>query len=281
MNSSVTSGRLPGSCDDLERDLGSAVRPWSVRSSTIGDCRRADVAAYRRVMGTERGTAATVLGMPRADRLVIFLGIPAVGLLIGLALPPLARWLLGLEAGPPMRALVRVVGAVDRPWEIAVNLAIWLVLALVVLASALSESARLTVTDTELRLDRGDWTRTIARADIDAAFAQDRRLVLLDRESRHLVREPTQAPLDAVARELRARGYPWRDEDPYAGLYRRWWTDTPELPEAVNRILTARELALKRKAADEVRELADAVQRLGFAVREEGPKQYWRPLVRS
>jgi hypothetical protein len=231
-------------------------------------------------METERG-AATRLGLPLGERIVIFLGVPVAGLLIGLALPFVARWALGLSVGLPMRPVFRVVGAVDRPWEIAVNLALWLVLGLLVVRSAMSESARVTVTDREVRLDRGDWSRTVPRADIEVVFAEGKRLVALDRESRQLVNEPVQAPMAAVSEALRAHGHPWRDDDPYDGLYRRWWTDTPELPEAVNRVLAARELALTRKAPDEVRELGDAVQRLGFAVREEGPKQYWRPLVRS
>jgi hypothetical protein len=180
-----------------------------------------------------------------------------------------------------MRPVVRFVGAVDRPWEIAANVTLWLVLGLLVVRSAMTESARVTVTDAALRLDRGDWSRTVARTDVDVAYAEGKRLVVLDRASRQLISEPVQAPVAAVADALRARGYPWRDGDPYEGLYRRWWTDTPELPEAVNKVLAARELALRRKAADEVRELGDAVQRLGFAVREEGPRQYWRPLVRS
>ena len=224
---------------------------------------------------------ATVLGMPRAERIVILLGVPAVGLLVGLALPAVARWALGLSIGLPMRPAFRVVGAVDRPWEIAVNLAIWLVVGLVVARAAMSESARVTLTDTELRLDRGEETRTIARADIETVFVEDSRLVVLDRRSLQLARDPVQAPVAALSAALRSHGYPWRDADPYQGLYRRWWTDTPELPEAVNKVLAARELALKRKAADEVRELGEAVQRLGFAIREDGVKQYWRPLVRS
>jgi hypothetical protein len=219
--------------------------------------------------------------MPLGERIVIFLGVPVVGLLIGLAVPYVARWALGLSVGLPLRPVFRVVGAVDRPWEIAVNLALWLVLGLLVVRAAVTESVRLTITDRELRLDRGDWSRTVPRADIEVVFARGRRLTVLDRESRQLVNEPVQARMPVLSDALRGRGYPWRDDDPYDGLYRRWWTDTPELPEAVNRVLAARELALKRKAADEVRELGDAVQRLGFAVREEGPKQYWRPLVRS
>jgi hypothetical protein len=224
---------------------------------------------------------ATELRMPLGERIVIFLAVPVVGLAIGLVLPFVARWALALPVGLPMRPVFRVVGAIDHPWEIAVNLALWLVLGLLVVRSAMAESARVTVTGTEIRLGRGDRSRTVARADIEAAFAEGKRLVALDRESRQLVNEPVQAPMAAVADALRARGYPWRDDDPYGGLYRRWWTDTPELPEAVNKVLAARELALRRKAAGEVRELTEAVQRLGFAVREEGPRQYWRPLVRS
>ena len=46
---------------------------------------------------------ATVLGLPRADRLLIGLGVPAAGLLIGLLLPPLARWLVDKSpAVPPL-----------------------------------------------------------------------------------------------------------------------------------------------------------------------------------
>jgi hypothetical protein len=223
----------------------------------------------------------TELGLPRGERIVIFFAVPVVGVLIGLAIPFVARWALGLSVGLPMRPVFRVVGAVDRPWEIAANLALWVVLGLLVVRSAMRESARVTVTGTELRLDRGDWSRTVARQDVEAVFAEGKRLVVLDHASRRLLNEPVQAPIAAVADALRARGYPWRDDDPYEGLYRRWWTDTPELPEAVNQVLAARELALKRKAADEARQLADAVQRLGFAVREDGPRQYWRPLVRS
>ena len=231
-------------------------------------------------METGRG-AATRLGMPLGERIVIFVGVPVVGLLIGLTLPFVARWALGLSVGLPMRPVFRFVAAVDRPWEIAVNLVLWLVLGLLVVRSAMAESARLTITDAELRLDQGDWSRTVPRVAIEVVFAEGKRLVVLDRESRQLVNEPVQAPMAVVSDALRACGYPWRDDDPYDGLYRRWWTDTPELPEAVNKVLAARELALRRKAADEVRELTEAVQRLGFAVREEGPRQYWRPLVRS
>jgi len=223
----------------------------------------------------------TVLALARSDRIVIVAGIPVVGLLVGLLVPALARWALDLPWGLPMRPVFRVVGAVDRPWEVAVNLAIWFAAALVVVRSALTDGVRVTLTDDEVRLDRSGWSRTIRRTDIDAVFVEGRRLVALDRASRRLVREAALAPAAALAAGFRAHGYPWRDADPYEALYRRWWPDSPELPPAVNAVLAARELALRRRAADEVRDLAEATERLGFAVRDEGARQYWRPLVRS
>jgi hypothetical protein len=223
----------------------------------------------------------TVLGFPLVDRLVLVGGLPALGLLLGFLLPPFARWATGLSIGLPMRPAFKLLGAVDKPWEVAACLAVGLVLGLGVALVTMTESMKVTLTDTELRLDKDDRTRTVARADVDAVFLDGKKLVVLDHESRQLVRDTHQAPGAALARAFRAHGYPWQDADPYADLYRRWVRDTPDLPPAVNAVLAAREVALRKKAGREVRDLGDAIEKLGFAAREEGARQCWRPLVRS
>jgi hypothetical protein len=221
-----------------------------------------------------------VLAMPLADRLVTLVGIPALTAPAGLLLPMLARWLLDLSSGLPMRPVFRFVGAVDRPWEVAVNLAIWALVGIAVASGVVSESAKVTLTGADVRVDRSDGTRTVPRADVAAAFLDGKHLVLLDRESRHLVRDPLKAPGPTVARAFREYGYPWRDADPYADHYRRWVPDTPQLPAEANAVLAAREVALKKKARREIRDLRDVVEKFGFAVRDEDTRQYWRPLVR-
>jgi hypothetical protein len=240
----------------------------------------------RRLANKDQGDPArsdrrTVLALPVADRLVLFIGIPALVVLLGLLLPPLARWALGLSIGLPLRPVFKLVGAADQPWEIAINLAIWLAVGLGIAFTAFTESARVTLTDAELRLDQGDRNRTIARADVAAVFLDGKKLVVLDSESRHLARDTPAAPAAALAEAFRAHGYPWHDADPYAALYRRWVPDTPDLPAAVNTVLAVRELVLKRKADQEARDLRDAVEKLGFVVRDEDARQYWRPPVRS
>jgi hypothetical protein len=221
-----------------------------------------------------------VLAMPLADRLVALVGIPAFTVLVGLLLPVLARWLLDLSPGLPMRPAFRFVGAVDRPWELAINLAIWLVVGVGIGSGVVSESAKVTVTGAEVRVDRPDGARTVARADVAAAFLDGGHLVLLDRESRHLVRDTVKVPGSTVAGVFREYGYPWRDADPHADRYRRWVPGTPDLPAEANAVLAAREIALKKKARREIRDLRDVVEKFGYAVRDEGTRQYWRPLVR-
>jgi hypothetical protein len=224
---------------------------------------------------------STVLGLPLVDRLVLFVGIPAVVLLVGLAVPPFARWALSWETGLLFRPLFRIAGAIDRPWEVAVNLAIWLAVGAGLAVGAAREAARVTLTPTEVRVDRGGRSERIARSDVAAVFLDGKRLVVLDRESRQVAREPHQARGPVLADAFRAYGYPWQDADPYAALFRRWVPDLPDVPPAVNAVLAAREIALRKKAGTEARELRDAVEKLGFVVRDEGVQQYWRPLVRS
>jgi hypothetical protein len=119
----------------------------------------------------------------------------------------------------------------------------------------------------------------VPRAEVAAAFLDGKKLVVLDHESRQRVRDTVPVSAADVTRAFRAYGYPWQDADPYADRFREWVPGIPQLPSTVDTVLAARAAALKRKAHREVRSLGEAVQDLGFVVREEGNRQYWRPLV--
>ena len=96
-----------------------------------------------------------------------------------------------------------------------------------------------------------------------------------------LYTSPTEHGLEAsFAAAFRRHGYPWHAHDPYADLFRRWVPDSGHLPPPVDAVLAARGTALRKKARTEARELRDAVEKLGFVVRDEGDRQFWRPLVR-
>lgn len=224
---------------------------------------------------------ATVLSLPLADRLVLFVGLPLLGAALGLVLPAVARWALGLSTGLPMRPVFRAVAAVDRPFEIAIQTGICVLVGFWIAIASMKEATKLTLTDAELRAATDTGSRTIARGDIASVFLDSKTLVVLDPESRQLLRETHEAPKPTLAAAFERHGYPWRDSDPYADRYHQWVADAPELPAAVNAVLAARQVALGKKARQEAGQLRTAVEKLGFVVRDEGARQYWRPLVRS
>lgn len=71
------------------------------------------------------------------DRAVVGVAIPAAAVAIGSVVPVAARWLLGLHLPMPFRLPIRFVAAVDRPVEVAINLAIWLAMGIAVATTAL------------------------------------------------------------------------------------------------------------------------------------------------
>jgi hypothetical protein len=149
-----------------------------------------------------------------ASRRFIIVGAPALAVLTGFLLPPLARWLLGVTGGLPFRLVFRIAGSVDKPWEVAVNLAIWFLAGLAFACSETIGSAEVTLSGAMVRLTRGPRVVTIAREEIGAVFLDGHDLVVLDHQSRQLARERHQAPGAVIGQAFRRYGYPWRDCSP-------------------------------------------------------------------
>ncbi|MFH8606026.1 hypothetical protein ACH4D5_00815 [Streptomyces sp. NPDC018029] len=229
----------------------------------------------------ERGKAqgtVTELGHPRGDLLLLLVGLPLLGLLLGLVVPRLARWASGSPV-LPWRDGIEFVGRLDAPWQTALVVAAGLVAGLVLAFTAIAETVSLKLTDARVHVEQDGRTRTFERAAVSAVFLDGKHLVLLGTDSGELVRGEPSARAAALAAAFRAHGYPWRDGDPHASLFHRWIPGTPDLPAEVHALLAARKAALRRKAPQDARDLAETVRGLGFVVRDEGAEQYWRPLA--
>jgi hypothetical protein len=228
-------------------------------------------------LGKDRPTV-TVLGYPRGDLLTILIGTPLLGLLLGLALPPLARW---LSKSPvlPWRDGITFVGSLDRPWQTGVAVGIGLVGGLLLAFTDIDETLKLRLTDAELVTEQHEDKRTVEHSRISAVFLDGKELVVLDETSRQVTRGTHKASAATLARAFRAHDYPWRDADPHATLFSRWIPGAPGLPAEAHAVLAARKAALKRKAGEDVRDLGEMLQGLGYVVRDEGKDQHWRPLA--
>ncbi|MEV0123566.1 hypothetical protein AB0I16_18890 [Streptomyces sp. NPDC050703] len=220
----------------------------------------------------------TVLGHPKGELWLLLAGLPAAGLLAGLALPRLARWASGSPV-LPWRDGVAFVGRLDAPWQTGLVMAAGLVAGLVLAFTAIAEAMRLELTDERVRIEQHDTVLVLERADVSAVFRDGGHLVFLGADSGELARGEHGAPAAALADAFRAHGYPWRDADPHAALFHRWIPGTPGLPAEIHALLKARRTALKRSAGRDARDLAEAVREAGFVVRDEKGEQYWRPLA--
>ncbi|GGV38368.1 hypothetical protein GCM10010277_25530 [Streptomyces longisporoflavus] len=225
-----------------------------------------------------RKDRTTILGYPRSDLLTIVIGMPVVGLVLGLVLPPLARW---LSKSPvlPWRDGITFVGTLDRPWQTAIAVGLGLVAGLLIALTEMAETLKLTLTNQELAVEQHERTRTIERARVSAVFVDGKELVVLDETSRQFTRGVHEAGARVLARAFRSHGYPWQDADPHASLFHRWIPGAPGLPAEAHAVLAARKVALKSKAGEDVRDLGETMQGLGYVVRDEGKDQYWRPLA--
>ncbi|MEV5975999.1 hypothetical protein [Streptomyces sp. NPDC052114] len=230
-----------------------------------------------KLSGTADGKA-TELGVPRRDLVLLLVGLPLLGLLLGLALPRLARWASGSPV-LPWRDGVEFVGRLDAPWQTALVMAAGLVAGLVLAFVALAEPMTVKLTDERVVVEQDDRTRSFERADVAAVFLDGRQLVLLGADSGELARGRHEARPAELAEAFRAHGYPWRAADPHAALFRRWIPGTPDLPAEAHALLAARKAALKRDAARDARDLVETVRGLGYVVRDERSEQYWRPLT--
>jgi hypothetical protein len=226
----------------------------------------------------------TVIGHSAADKAVLYGGLPLVGLLLGYFLPRIADWAVDLP-WVPLQGPLKLIARWDSWWVVLLLTLVGLVLGVLLAAAALEDTLKVTVTDTEVEFQKNKVTRAVPREKIRVAFLDGQDIVLHDTDSRELARE-RHDQLKSEARQIpvafQAHGYPWAaDGDPYRDAFRRWVEDDPDLPPAVNAVLRARSKAFEQgdKGKADLRELRDEISKLGYVVRDEDKKQYWRPIA--
>jgi hypothetical protein len=217
---------------------------------------------------------------PRWARTGVWLLLPAIGGALGWLLD---RYLLdrGLDwlsrwPWPVMRGPLKLLADLPEPQTLIGALTLGTGLGLVFAYLIDRESLTVRLSRTEVTLSRPGTTRTLPRADIAVAFADGDQLVLLGRTGKELAREPSNLSPRRFAAEFAAHGVAWSDHDPYADSYRRWVPGLPEIPETAHALFAARQKAIGARDERDVADLRDELARLGFVVRDEHRRQFWR-----
>lgn len=217
-------------------------------------------------------TDETTVATPLAARAAGWLALPVAGAGLGWVVHQLPDWILRLPFAP-MRGPLRAVARLSEPEATIGALVLGVLAGLVLAALADRESLTVRLTAGEVRLTRPGSDRTVPRADVAAAYREGDRLVLLDRTGAELAREPSHL---AERRLAPAFGPLWAGGDPYAGTYRRWVPDLPEVAGEPAALFAARQHALDKGDAADARELRDELARLGFVVRDVRKHQHFR-----
>ncbi|MED4728538.1 DUF308 domain-containing protein [Aneurinibacillus migulanus] len=218
----------------------------------------------------------TVVGLSATTGIILYGVFGAVGLVIGYFLPRIAAWAVTLP-WLPFEGLIKLINSFNGPWLTIIMAVLGLIAGLVIAYIAIKESLIITITDQEVQLKKDENTQTIALKDIDTVFFDGKQLVILGISGFELAREKNDESAIQVAKAFKEHGYPFSSEgDPFKDEYIRWVLDTPDISLAANALMRAREKALQKKEAEDIKDLRNELAKLGYIVRDEGTRQYWR-----
>ncbi|MCM3267639.1 YqeB family protein [Paenibacillus elgii] len=218
----------------------------------------------------------TVIGFSVAIRVLIFAGCIVLGIALGYFIPLIAKWALTLP-WVPFEGPLKLITSFSGVWVTVVTSLLGLLAGLWFAEEVIKDTLRVVVSGETIRLEKDGIVQDLSLADISLVFLDGKQLVILGNTGEELARETYEWASGRIAGALTEHGYPWSPGgDPYKEQFRRWVLDTPDLPPAVNALLKAREIALQKKEKGEAKELRLEVSKLGFVVKDEETRQYWR-----
>ncbi|MDV6264598.1 YqeB family protein [Rhodococcoides yunnanense] len=222
---------------------------------------------------------ATVFGWTTRELVALVAGFALVAGIIGAAVPFVAGWASRLPTD--LQPIFELADSYDRWIAVVVFTVVGLVGGAVLATKVLYQLAKITFTDTAIRVERSGSSFVVPRTEVSAVFVDEEQLVVLGVDSGQRIRSDViRGTADKLRNASRRHGYTWFDQDPHADLFRRWQPDTADLPPAANALLKVRADALEKQSAEELDELGEELQKLGYVVRQTETAQYWRPIVR-
>lgn len=217
----------------------------------------------------------TVVADPPWVRALVWILFPPLGAVCGWLLGLLVGWVASWPGGP-FHGAFELVDKIPEPFAAIGSVILGALAGLWLVYEAEKDWLTVTVAAGQVTLARRGSVREIARGSVSAVFRDGKRLVLLGPDTEELAREQCDLDIGRLRDAFVAHGFPWRAGDPYAGDYRRWVDDAPELPAGANALLKARARALAKGERDDAAELREELAKIGIVVRDENKRQSWR-----
>ncbi|UYM06770.1 YqeB family protein [Solicola gregarius] len=219
----------------------------------------------------------TSVGCSVGSRVTLAVGAPVLAVLLAWVVPAAADWIHGRPRFAESSTVQRIAAAHDGTTQ-AIVLTAALMCGAALAAYAIRTALTIHVGHDTVTLSRGRRVESYPRDLIDAVFVEDGRLVLLDTRTRVLADARLTGHVDALPDAFRIHHYPWNDHDPYADELQRWIADGPEIGHADHEVFRARAQALASDDRATARRLRRELDGLGYIVRDEGNRQYWRRM---
>ncbi|MEU4395206.1 hypothetical protein [Kribbella sp. NPDC023855] len=233
-------------------------------------------------MSTDSATR-TVIGHSMADKVILYGGLPLLGLVLGFFLPRIADW-ASAQRWAPFQGPLELIAGWDSWWVVLIFIAVGGIAGFLLAAIAMEDTLKTTITTSEVEFLKNKKTVRVPREKVAVAFLDGKEIVLQDARSAELARERHDqlgSQVKAIGPAFRAHGYPWSDAgDPHESEFRRWVEDDPDLSPSANAVLKARSKAFDQgdKGKADLRELRQELAKLGYVVRDRDKKQYWRSV---
>jgi len=226
----------------------------------------------RRILNNE-----TVIGLSKADKAILIIIPPILGAFLGWFLPIIAGWLIKVPF-IPFLSLLEWIATLEGFWISMIGMGIGIIAGIIFTFFAFHETLKVTISDSEVKLEVKDKAETIQKEDVVAVFMEEKQLILFGVDGIELYRGQPEAKKESVADGFRYHDYPWVEEDPYENKYQRWVANHPDMPSHINTLLEAREHALQKDEEEEAQILRDDLAKLGVVIRDEDKHQYIRTV---
>ncbi|WP_080875185.1 YqeB family protein [Oceanobacillus timonensis] len=219
----------------------------------------------------------TVLGLTKLDKGIIIIGGPLLGAIIGWFIQIISSWLIKIPF-VPFGPFFEWIVSWNSSWVSIIGVIVGLIAGILFALYAFSESLKMTITDQEVTMKRNDKEVNLQKRDISAIYMDRKEIVVLGQKGEERYRSQTDVKQPKIEAAFLEHRFPWKNQDPHHAEYQRWVPDQPDFPDSVNRLLAAREQALKEEDEKEAMILRKDIAAEGAIIRDEDKRQYVRMI---